>query len=58
MGDNGFDPALKNTSLKKDIVVTFQAFKADISTEPDYLPLIAATGMLLLETNHVTQLYL
>ena len=39
-------------------MLTFKAFNTDISTESDYLPLIATTGMLLLEADHITQLYL
>ena len=52
--DNGFDSTLKDAALKKDIVLTFKALNAYISTEPDYLPLIATAGMLLLEANYVT----
>ena len=29
-----------------------------IGTEPDYLPFIATAGVLLLEANYITQLYL
>ena len=57
-GSEGFNSALKDTSLKEDTVPTFKAFNPNVSTEPDYLPLIAAAGVLLLETNHITQLYL
>ena len=57
-GDEGFNSALKDTSLKEDTVLTFKAFNPYISAEPDYLPLIAAAGVLLLEANHITQLYL
>ena len=39
-------------------MLAFEAFNPDISPEPDYLPLIATTGVLLLEANHITQLYL
>ncbi len=58
MGDNGFDPALEDTALKKDIVMTLKTFNTDINAKPDHLPLIATAGMLLLEANHITQLYL
>ena len=54
MRDNGLDSALKDAALKKDIVLTFKALNAYMSTEPDYLPLIATAGMLLLEANHIT----
>ncbi len=49
---------LKDTSLKEDPALAFEAFNANISPEPDHLPLIAAAGMLFLEADHVTQLYL
>ncbi len=58
MGDDRFDSALKDTTFKKDVALTFKTFNADISAEPDYLPLVAATGVLLLKVNHITQLYL
>ena len=37
---------------------TFKALNPNVSTEPNYLPLIVAAGVLLLEANHITQLYL
>ena len=37
---------------------TFKAFNPYIGAEPGYLPLVAAAGVLLLEANHITQLYL
>ncbi len=40
------------------MVSTFKALNPNVSTESDYPPLIAAAGVLLLETNHITQLYL
>ncbi len=54
MGDDRFDSALKDAAFKKDAVVTFKAFNAYISAEPDYLPLVAAAGVFLLEANHIT----
>ena len=39
-------------------MLTFNAFDSYISAEPDYLPLIATTGVLFLEANYITQLYL
>ncbi len=39
-------------------MLAFKAFNTYISAEPHYLPLIAAAGVLLLEANHITQLYL
>ena len=52
-GNEGFNSALKYTSLKEDTVPTFKAFNPYISAKPDYLPLIAAAGVLLLEANHI-----
>jgi len=40
------------------MALAFKAFNADISPQPYHLPLIAATGVLLLETDHIAQLYL
>ena len=37
---------------------TFKALNPNVSTKSDYLPLIAAAGVFLLETNHIAQLYL
>ena len=39
-------------------MLAFKALEANISAESDYLPLIAAAGVLLLKANHVPQLYL
>ena len=39
-------------------MLAFKAPNPNISTEPDDLPLITAAGVLLLEANHITQLYL
>ena len=39
-------------------MLALKALNPDISPEPDYLPLIVATGVLLLETNYITQFYL
>jgi hypothetical protein len=57
-GNKGFDPALKDTSLKEHSVLALKAFNPNISPEPDHLPLIATAGVLLLEANHIAQLYL
>jgi len=54
---NLFNPAFKDTSFQKDTVLAFEAFNPDISTESDYLPFIAAAGMLLLQADDITQLY-
>ena len=42
--------------FKEDEALTFETFNADTSVELDYLPFIAAAGVLLLEANHITQL--
>ena len=57
-GDESFNSTLKDAALKKDMVLAFKAFNAYISTEPSHLPLVAATGVLLLKANHISQLYL
>ena len=56
-GNKGPDPALKDTAFKENLTLALKAPDADINSKPDYLPLVAATGMLLLKTNHVTQSY-
>jgi len=57
VGVNSLDSALKDSALKKNAVLTFKTFNAYISAEPDYLPFIAAAGMLLLEANNITESY-
>ena len=57
-GDNRFDSALKDTAFKKNPVLTLKAFNTYVSPESDYLPFIAATGMLLLEANYIAELYI
>jgi len=53
-----FHSAFKDTSLQKDTVLAFKAFNTDVCPQSHYLPFIAAAGMLLLEVNDITQLYL
>ena len=53
-GDESFNSALKDTSLEENTVPTFKALNPNVSTEPDYLPLIAATGVLLLKADYIT----
>ncbi len=53
-GNEGFNSALKDTSLEENTVPTFKALNPNVSTEPDYLPLIATAGVFLLEANHIT----
>jgi len=57
-GNEGFNSALKDTPLEENTVPAFKALNPNVSTQPDYLPLIAAAGVFLLETNHIIQLYL
>ena len=57
-GNKGYNSTLKDTALKEDAALAFKAFNPNISAQPYYLPLIATTGVLLLEANHITQLYL
>lgn len=54
MGGNGFNPARQQAAFEEDTVLTFETLKTNVGTKPDYLPLIAAAGMLLLEANHIT----
>jgi len=57
-GKKDFDSSLKDTALKENVVLAFEALNPYISAQPHHLPFIAAAGVLLLKTNHVTQLYL
>ena len=57
-GDKGFNAALKDAPLQENSALALKAFNPDISPEPDYLPLIATAGVLLLEANRIAQLYL
>ena len=50
--------AFEDTACDEDPVLALKTLNADIGTEPDYLPLIAAVGVLFLEANLVVQLYL
>ena len=54
----GFHSALKDATFEKDTALALEALYANVGAKPDYLPLIAAAGVLLLEANHVAQLYL
>jgi len=57
-GNEGFDPAFKDAALKENTALAFEALNPDVSSQPDYLPLIAAAGVLLLEADYITQFYL
>ena len=52
------ESSFKGASLKENTVLAHGAFYAYISANSEYLPLIAAAGMLFLETNYITELYL
>jgi len=55
-GDYRFYPAFEGTAVEEDPALAFKALNADIGTEPDNQPLIAAAGVLFLEADHVTEL--
>ncbi len=57
-GYNGFNSALKQAAFEEDMALTFQALNTNVSTKPDYLPLVAAAGVLLLQVNHIAKLYI
>ena len=57
-GNKGFDPALKDGALKENVALALKTSNSYSSPNPDHLPLITSTGVLLPEANHVTQLYL
>ena len=57
-GDEGFDSTLKDASFKEKTVLAFKALNTDVSADPDHLPLIAAAGVLFLEADDISQLYL
>ena len=57
-GNKGSNSTLKDAAVKEDAALAFKAFNPNISAKPYHLPLIATTGVLLLEANHITQLYL
>ena len=39
-------------------MLAFKALNSNVGAEPDYLPLVTAARVLLLEANHISQLYL
>ena len=51
-------PALKNPPLQKNAMMALLALDPNVSPDPDHLPLVAATGVLLLQPNYITNLYL
>jgi len=52
------DAALEDTACQEDATLASLAPDTDIGPEPYYLPLVAATGVLLLEADHISQPYL
>ena len=58
VGDNIFDSALKDASLKQDTALALKTFNTYISTKSDNLPFITAAGMLLLKTVYITEFYI
>ena len=57
-GNEGLDPPFQDAALQQDAALALEALNPDISPEPDYLPVIAATGVLFLEADHIPQPYL
>ncbi len=58
MGGNGFNPARQQAAFEEDTVLTLETLKTNVGAKPDYLPLIAAAGVLFLQANDIAQLYL
>jgi len=56
-GNKGFDSSLKDTALKENVVLAFEALNPYISAQPHHLPFIAAAGVLLLEVDYVSNVY-
>jgi hypothetical protein len=57
-GNQCFDSALKDASLQQNAALALEALDADVSTQPDHLPLIAAARVLFLQTDNIIQPYL
>jgi hypothetical protein len=51
-------PALKNRSLQEYSAAALLTPDPNVGAHPDHLPLVAATGMLLLKAHHITNSYL
>jgi len=51
-------PTLKNPTLQKNAMMALLAPDANISPNPDHLPAVAATGVLLLQLDYIANLYL
>jgi len=57
-GDKGANTAFEDTACQEDPVLATLAPDADVGSQSDYLPLVTAAGVLLLEADHVPQSYL
>jgi len=57
-GNKTLHPALKNAPLQKNTAAALLALDPDVGPHSEHLPLVAATGMLLLQPNYVTNPYL
>lgn len=55
LGDNGFHPALENSPLQEHTPVASLTFDPNISTQSNYLPIVAATRVLFSEAHYVPQ---
>ena len=53
--DKGLQPALKRTAGKEDPTATAQALEPDVSSQPDYPPLEAATRMHFAQADNVAE---
>jgi len=51
-------PALKNPPFQSHAPLAFPTFEPYVGAQPDYLPLVAAAGMLLLKPHHIACPYL
>ncbi len=49
---------LKGITCEENVVLALPALNAYISAQPDHLPLIAATGVRLLQADYVSQPYI
>ena len=51
------NPALEDASLQENTSMALLALDPDVGPYPEHLPPVAATGVLLLEPNYVTNPY-
>lgn len=57
-GESALHPALKNAPRQKHAPVALLTPDPNISAHPYHLPLVAATGVLLLKAHNIANLYL